>query len=78
MLLIMFLLFIGMLAVFFDNTESNTESETEQCSYELNTSEFDIEFKTRVQDIERRIKELENDICALETKIKESEATNDI
>lgn len=73
MLLIMFLLFIGMLAVFFDDTESNTESDTEQCSYELNTSEFDIEFKTMVQDIGTRIKELENDIRAFETKIKESE-----
>lgn len=75
--LIMFLLFIGMLAVFFDDTESNTESETEQCSYELNTSESDIEFKTRVQELITRTKELENEIYALETKIKESEAEND-
>lgn len=73
MLLIMFLLFIGMLAVFFDDTESNTESETEQRSYELNTSEFDIEFETRVQELITRTKELENEISALETKIKESE-----
>lgn len=69
----MFLLFIGMLAVFFDDTESNTESETEQRSYELNTSEFDIEFETRVQELITRTKELENEISALETKIKESE-----
>lgn len=73
MLLIMFYLFLGMLAVFFDNTESDTESETKQCHHEVSTSEFDAEFKRRAQKIRAEIAELENEICTFESKIKESE-----